>query len=184
MSTPENPPVIYLDPPDHERCWSVHDEGPCPECGEPWTKYIRADAVSAIDTAALVERLRARAEEWDGYRPAPWSVLQREAADAIEALGRQLAEEREQTERLRLNHADVVRRKRASARKRDEFKAERDSLAAELARVREALERIADRDVIYPPHDPGDYMPPKGRDGPFRKIARAALATHEKEDGR
>ena len=47
---------------------------------------------------------------------------------------------------------------------------------AALAKAREALERIAETDVIYPPHDPGDYFAPEGREGPCAKIARAALA--------
>lgn len=65
MTAPENPPVIYLDPPDHERCWSVHDEGPCPECGEPWTKYVRADAIESLERQLAEERDRREKAEGD-----------------------------------------------------------------------------------------------------------------------
>jgi hypothetical protein len=46
----------------------------------------------------------------------------------------------------------------------------------QLADMRAALQEIADSDIRYPPHDPGNYMPPKGYDGPCRKIALAALS--------
>lgn len=49
-------------------------------------------------------------------------------------------------------------------------------LRQEIERLRKVLEWIADRDVIYARHDPGDYFSPAPKEGRFAKVARAALS--------
>lgn len=108
---------------------------------------IRRDQIGQLEAALRYEKARAEAAEAEIER------LKNELGDPEGVIA----------------HANAI------TKMSEEAKARAESLSAQLAKAREALEEIAETDVIYPPHDPGNYFAPEGREGPCAKIARAAL---------